>query len=656
MRRGVQPRQHPARGDPGGVESPRSRCACSTRTPCSRRRSSASPAAGRSGGSISSSAPTVATWPPPCRQSTTCQGPPVTGYAVVWDLRSPSTPTRADPDRHGRPRGGPQPGRPTPLHERAVDGVRRRDGRADLAAPARRVELRVIRHQRRGDPARAGGAGRQGRAPGGCRGRRTRSTRLRGHKTTVCDIRFSPDGSLVGSVAADGELIVWDAATGRLVERWGSRGQRGASASARTTTWSTAATALDAAHLGPVAGGHLSAADAQVGDAEAFRQADFSPDGQQVAYRWRDDQGRGWVRFVDHRHRSRHASSPIPGCGRAPGIGPTASGIPAGAGTPGTGARTARAPARRPAQSPSSTPPPATPSGKPQTLSSATPTSGPGVRRRRPEPSRLRLRARGQHRRRRDPSPPGRAVRPLRFLPVRCDPDRGRDHRAGLGLDRSGARARACACSTSTPARSATRKARWTCWSTRPLPLRTARASLLRATPARSSPSTSRPDRRSGDPPASVPRCTGSTTPTMVTCWSPARRTAGSACGMPPRSTTSARCTHPTGGAGPSQRAVHRRQPRRGDRVVRRQGLPVGDRPRPRTRPRLPDGRTRPDRTRVGAVPARPALPVRLPRRVRGGPVPASTLVSASDWAAEKRVLTRGPAPPPTHRSVAASL
>ena len=38
-------------------------------------------------------------------------------------------------------------------------------------------------------------------------------------------------------------------------------------------------------------------------------------------------------------------------------------------------------------------------------------------------------------------------------------------------------------------------------------PLRTARRSRWRGTPARSSPSTSRPETNSGDPPASVPRC-----------------------------------------------------------------------------------------------------------------------------------------------------
>ena len=43
---------------------------------------------------------------------------------------------------------------------------------------------------------------------------------LRGHRDAVRDIRFSPDGTLVGSVSNDGELIVWDTATGRPVERW----------------------------------------------------------------------------------------------------------------------------------------------------------------------------------------------------------------------------------------------------------------------------------------------------------------------------------------------------------------------------------------------------------------------------------------------------
>ena len=108
------------------------------------------------------------------------------------------------------------------------------------------------------------------------------------------------------------------------------------------------------------------------------------------------------------------------------------------------------------------------------------------------------------------------------------------------------------------------------------------------------------------------------------------------------------------GRPGPGRRAVHRRQPRRGHRVVRRPGLPVGDRPRPGHRLRVPDGRPEPDRRGVGRVPARPALPVRLPRRVRGGPVPASTSVTRSDWAAETRselaALHPSEAPDPSPR------
>ena len=69
-RAGVQPRQHAARRHPVRPGAPPSRCACWTRTPCSRRRNSASPAASRCGGQTSSSAPTVATWPPPCIRST----------------------------------------------------------------------------------------------------------------------------------------------------------------------------------------------------------------------------------------------------------------------------------------------------------------------------------------------------------------------------------------------------------------------------------------------------------------------------------------------------------------------------------------------------------------------------------------------------------
>ena len=122
---------------------------------------------------------------------------------------------------------------------------------------------------------------------------------LPGHRAVVRDINFSPDGSRVGSHSDDGELIVWDTATGRPLERWNTTASWGVGFSPdgdlvyegggvsmlRTWDWSMEETYLQRT--------------TQVGDAEAFAHADLSPDGQQVAYRWLDDTGKGWVRFVD---------------------------------------------------------------------------------------------------------------------------------------------------------------------------------------------------------------------------------------------------------------------------------------------------------------------------------------------------------------------
>ena len=140
----------------------------------------------------------------------------------------------------------------------------------------------------------------EGRAAGGRGHRRRRSTRCGDTGTRSRDIRFSPDGSLVGSVSSDGELIVWDTATGRPLERWDTfdawgvgfspdndlvYGGGGADSMLRTWDLSVEDTYLQQT--------------TQVDDAEVFTHADISPDGQQVAYSWLDDQDTGWVRFVD---------------------------------------------------------------------------------------------------------------------------------------------------------------------------------------------------------------------------------------------------------------------------------------------------------------------------------------------------------------------
>jgi len=122
---------------------------------------------------------------------------------------------------------------------------------------------------------------------------------LRGHRDFVRDIRFSPDGTLVGATAADSELIVWDTATGRQLERWHTFDEWGVGFSpdndlvyggggdSMLRTWDLS---VEDTYLQQMT---------QVGDVDTFAHADISPDGQQVAYSWLDNKGTGWVRFVD---------------------------------------------------------------------------------------------------------------------------------------------------------------------------------------------------------------------------------------------------------------------------------------------------------------------------------------------------------------------
>ena len=123
---------------------------------------------------------------------------------------------------------------------------------------------------------------------------------LKGHRDAIFEIRFSPDGSLVGTVGS-GELIVWDAGTGKPLARLGTSDPWGVGfgpdndlvysggGASMLRTWD------------------LSAVDtylqqtAHVTELAPVVQADISPDGQQVAYRSLDARDTGWVTFVDTR-------------------------------------------------------------------------------------------------------------------------------------------------------------------------------------------------------------------------------------------------------------------------------------------------------------------------------------------------------------------
>jgi WD40 repeat protein len=122
---------------------------------------------------------------------------------------------------------------------------------------------------------------------------------LRGHQALVRDIRFSPDGTLIGSVANDTELVLWDTASLRPVGRWHTFAPWGVGFSpdgdvvygggsdSMLRTWDLS---MEETYLQRTT---------QIADVKSFAHADFSPDGQHAAYSWVDHQGRGWVRFVD---------------------------------------------------------------------------------------------------------------------------------------------------------------------------------------------------------------------------------------------------------------------------------------------------------------------------------------------------------------------
>ena len=140
---------------------------------------------------------------------------------------------------------------------------------------------------------------------------------LRGHRDRVSEVRFSPDGTLVGSVSEGGELIVWDTATGRPLERWHTFDPYGVGFSpdndlvyggggySMLRTWDLS---VEDTYLQRTT---------QVGDAEVFAHADFSPDGRQVAYSWLDG-GHGMGQVRRHRHRRSDATRARAGVTQGP--------------------------------------------------------------------------------------------------------------------------------------------------------------------------------------------------------------------------------------------------------------------------------------------------------------------------------------------------
>ena len=239
---------------------------------------------------MSSSAPTVATSPPPCLTvpwPTGLRRHP--GYAVVWDLRSPSTPTSADADRPRSPRAGAQPGRPDPLHELAADGVRRGLGRRGSGAAQTSTSWLASTSNPTGPCWHSRTTGRS--APGRASHRRDVHT-LRATGTRSSTSGSPPTARWWGRSPPTASS---SSGTPPPVGRWigGKPSIRAASASARTTASSTAAAPTRCCAPGTCPGRTpTSSRRPRSATAEVFAHADLSPDGQRVAYSWLDDQDR----------------------------------------------------------------------------------------------------------------------------------------------------------------------------------------------------------------------------------------------------------------------------------------------------------------------------------------------------------------------------
>ena len=254
------------------------------------------------GGRCRSSAPTAATWPPPCTRPTGGRRSPTEtpGYAVVWDLRSPSTPPIRVPTGTDAPAMALSPdgrilytGWPLTAYDVATGKQIWR--RKDVSV------LGASRREHRGDSAGSRGPGRTvaNAAPGEClhRGDGPHAARTPRPGPSTCGSR--PTARWWGRSPT---TVSSSSGTPPPAGRWngGTPPLRGASASARTVTWSTRAAATRCCAPGTgrwrtrTCSGRPRSTTPSV-----FAHADISPDGQQVAYRWLDDTGTGWVRFVD---------------------------------------------------------------------------------------------------------------------------------------------------------------------------------------------------------------------------------------------------------------------------------------------------------------------------------------------------------------------
>ncbi len=223
--------------------------------------------------------------------------------ATRWSgtYRSPSTaPVRVSIGTDC-PGAGAQPGRPHFVHRLAARRVRRGVGDeiwtkdvttfyAGLDVHADGSLLAVVAEE-------PGACAQNALLVGPPPARRSASCVARGTRPATSE--FSPDGTLVGSVSSDGELVVWETATGRLLERWQTFDQQGIGfgpdndlvhGGGRDSMLRTWDLSMQDTYLHQVT---------QVGDSSPYAHADVSPDGERVAYRWIDDAGTGWVRFVD---------------------------------------------------------------------------------------------------------------------------------------------------------------------------------------------------------------------------------------------------------------------------------------------------------------------------------------------------------------------